>query len=251
MPELPASVRVALWASAAFNGRAELNTVATKALPDLDDISGLTSALQLWCDVGERVVLLALPRPGHLGGMPTGPIEMTAAAQDSQEMVFVPGLGGALVPQIDEYGPEGDQGWRATWTAYPSDPMPQHVVAAMSVADVELRLRTSLAELTAHLEMTPGSPMAGAAAEVFARRRVGTATAWGMPSGMPPRCARVIELAGSVMTLSDIGRQTGMQSVDSSSTQSREMVLRRLHDEAASALSVATNVAAMHYAGWV
>ncbi len=249
MPELPASVRVALWASAAINGQADLDSAAARALPDLDDISGLTPTLRLWRDVGERVVLVALPRPGHLRGMPSGPVEMTTAAQDAQEMVFVPGLGGASVPQIDEYGPGGDQGWRVTWTAYPSDPMPQHVVAAMSVADVELRLRTTLAELTSQLEMKPGSPMAGAAAEVFARRRV--STSWGMPSGMPTRAARVIELAGSVITLSDIGLADGMQTVDSSSTQGREMVLRRLHDEAAAALSVATNVAAMHYAGWV
>ncbi|MGB3259142.1 MAG: hypothetical protein WBG89_01235 [Ornithinimicrobium sp.] len=249
MPELPASVRVALWASAAFNGQADLEGAAAHALSDLDDISGLTPTLRLWRDVGERVVLVALPRPGHLGGMPSGPIEMTAAAQEAQEMVFVPGLGGASIPQIHEYGPEDDLGWRASWTPFPSDPMPQHVVAGMSVADVELRLRTTLAELTAHLEMKPGSPMAGAAAEVFARRRV--SASWGMPNGMPTRAARVIELAGSVITLSDIGLHDSMQSVDSSSTQGRERVLRELHDEAAGALTVATNVAAMHFAGWV
>ncbi|MGB3593032.1 MAG: hypothetical protein WA994_02575, partial [Ornithinimicrobium sp.] len=74
---------------------------------------------------------------------------------------------------------------------------------------------------------------------------------WGMPSGMPTRATRVIELAGSVITLSDIGLHDSMQSVDSSSTQGRERVLRELHDEAAGALTVATNVAAMHFAGWV
>lgn len=249
MPDLPASVRVALWASAAFNAAADLDSVAFKALPDIDDISGLHACLTLWRDVGERVVLVALPRPGHLAGMPSGPVEMTTAAQEVQEVVFVPGLGGALVPEISSYGPDGDRGWRADWTAYPSDPMPQHVVQAMSVADVELRLRTSVAELTSHLEMIPGSTMAGAAAEVFARRRV--STSWGMPEGVPSRCARVIALAGSVITLSDIGLADGMQSVNSASTQSREVLLRRLHDEAAAALAVATNVAAMHFAGWV
>lgn len=249
MPELPASVRVALWASAALNGHGDLDSVAVKALPDMDDVTGLSRCITLWRDVGERVVLVALPRPGHLAGMPSGPVEMTAAAHKVHEVVFVPGLGGALVPDISDYGPAGDRGWRADWTAYPSDPMPQHVVQAMSVADVELRLRTSLAELTSHLEMTPGSTMAGAAAEVFARRRV--SASWGMPDGLPSRCGRVIALAGSVITLSDIGLQDAMQSVSSASTQSREVLLRRMHDEAAAALAVATNVAAMHFAGWV
>ncbi len=248
MPELPASVRVALWASAALNGQADVDAVARVALPDIDDISGLTPTLRLWRDVAEPFVLVALPRPGHLAGMPSGPADMIAAAHHAEEMVFVPQLGGALVPQIAPYGSSSEPGWSAAWTAYPSDPMPQHVVQAISVADVELRLRTTLADLTENLALTPGSTMASAAAEVFARRSV--STQWGMPSGVPKRASRVIELAGSVMTLADIGLADGMQSVDSSSTVGREVLLRRLRDEATAALTTATNAAAMSFAGW-
>jgi len=247
MPELPASVRVALWASAALNGRADLERVARNALPDIDDISGLSPTLQLWRDVGEPFVLVALPRPGHLAGMPTGPADMIGAAHEAQEMVFVPQLGGASVPEIATYGSSSEVGWSAAWTAYPSDPMPQHVVQAISVADVELRLRTNLANLTDTLALTPGSTMAGAATEVFARRSV--STNWALPNGVPQRAARVIELAGSVITLADIGLADGMQSVDSTSTVGRELVLRRLRDEATAALTTATNAAAMSFAG--
>jgi hypothetical protein len=248
MPVLPASVRVALWASAALHGHADLAEVSRRALPDIDEVQGLDGALTWWRDVAEQVVLVALPRPGQLHGMPSGPPDMLAAAAQAEEVLFVPGVGGALVPQVTSFGPEGDQGWRVDWRSYSSDPMPRHVVQAMSVSEVELRLRTTLATLTDQLSMTPGSPMAGAAAETEARR--GVRDRWGMPPGMPKRCTRVVELAGSVLHLSDIGLSEGMQSIDSSSTTSREVLLRQLRDEACAALATASNVAALSYAGW-
>lgn len=248
MPVLPASVRVALWASAAFNGITDHSEVACQALPDMDDVTGLTDSLSLWREVGERVVLVALPRPGRLGGMPSAPASTSSAAAAVQEAVYVPGLGGVLVPEIAAYGPADDQGWQVDWAMHPSDPVPQHVVAALSVADVELRLRTLMAQVSADLEIRPGAPMAQAATEVFARRSLNDR--WGMPPGMPSRPARIIELAGSIVTLTDIGLSESLQSVDVSTTVHREQVLRTLQDAALGGLADATNVAAMHYAGW-
>jgi len=227
----------------------ELTDVGSRALPDIDEVQGLDLALGWWRDVGEQVVLVALPRPGQHRGMPSGPVELLDAAHRAEELVFVPGIGGALVPAISSFGPADDQGWRIDWQSYGCDPMPRHVVQAMSISEVELRLRTTLAELTDQLSLTPGTPMAGAAMEVFARRGVDD-DAWGMPPGLPRRCVRVAELAGSVLHLCDLGLSDRMQSVDSASTTAREAVLRRLRDEAAGALATATNVAALSYAGW-
>jgi hypothetical protein len=248
MPVLPASVRVALWASASLNGRSGQADVVARALPDIDAVQGLDEALGWWRDVGEQVVLVALPRPGRHGGMPSGPAEMVAAALAAEELLFVPGVGGALVPQISDYGPADDTGWRIDWTPFSCDPVPRHVVQAMSVSEAELRLRTTLAQLTDRLSLTPGSPMAGAAAEALARR--GIREDWGLPEGLPRRCAKVVELAGAVLHLSDVGLSDSMQSVDSASTTAREPVLRQLRDEASEALATATNVAALSYAGW-
>lgn len=248
MPVLPASVRVSLWASAALSGAVELDEVAATALPDMDDISGLSDQLRIWRDVGERIVLVGLPRPGRLGGMPSAPPTTTAAAAQAQEAVFVPGLGGVLVPEISSYGPAEDEGWRVQWTPHPSDPVPSHTVEALSVADTELQLRTLLARATADLEIRPGAPMADAATEIFARRRINDR--WGMPPDMPARSARIIELAGSIVALSDIGLSETLQSVDASSTLRRQRVLRELQDEGLNALTGATNVACLHYAGW-
>ncbi|MGB5953310.1 MAG: hypothetical protein WBG57_12465 [Ornithinimicrobium sp.] len=249
MPVLPASVRVALWASSALNGVTDLESAADKALPDMDDVSGLREPLATWRDVGERVVLVALPRPGRAGGMPSAPAATTAAAAGAEEAVFVPGLGGALVPEISAYGPADDEGWQVQWSLHPADPMPAHVLQALDVADAELRLRQLLARVTDDLEIGPGAPMARAATEIFARRRI--KDHWGMPPDMPSRPARIIELAGSVVALADIGLSESLQSVDASNTLRRETLLRELQNEGLDALTDATNVAAVHYARWL
>ena len=51
------------------------------------------------------VVLVALPRPGDLSGMPRGSADLVAAATEAGECVFVPGIGGALVPTIEPSAP--------------------------------------------------------------------------------------------------------------------------------------------------
>jgi hypothetical protein len=71
-----------------------------------------------------------------------------------------------------------------------------------------------------------------------------------MPAAVPARGMRVIELAGSVLTLAEAGRDTAVQTVDSSSTLQRERIMARLADRAARALADATNVAVLHLAGW-
>lgn len=248
MAVLPASVRVALWASAAFAGRVRIEDVAQRALPDLDHCTGLTTHLGLWRDLGEQVLLVALPRPGDLTGMPTGSPELVTAALDAQEVVFVPGVGGALVPAIETFGPEGDRGWQARWTPFDADPVPPHVVQAVLLPDVELTLRRESAELTARLAATSGSAVAGEDLERLARRTV--AQDWGVPDGLPPRAVRVIELAGSLTSLAEVGLDGRLHSVDSSGTLQRERILQELHDRAARALVAATNVASMHLAGW-
>lgn len=245
---LPASVRVALWASAAFAGRVPVDDVADRAMPDLDHCTGLTDRLSLWRDLGEQVLLVALPRPGDLTGMPGGSSEMVTAAVDAEEIVFVPGVGGALVPSIEEFGPAGDRGWQAAWIAYDADPVPTHVVQAVALPDVELALRREAAELTGRLAATSTAPMAADGLERLARRAV--SQDWGVPEGLPPRAIRVIELAGSLTSLAEIGLDGRLQSIDSSGTLQRERILQELHDRAAHALVAATNVASMHLAGW-
>lgn len=249
MGALPASVRVAVWASAALAGRLPVERVRLHALPDLDHCSGLEPALHLWRDLGERVVLVALPRPGDLTGLPRGPAPFVAAALDAGETVFVPGLGGALVPSIEPFGPAGDQGVQVTWTAYDTDPMPLHRVAEVSLGDVELALRREVAELTADLATSGQRPFGAGVAAVEARATAAMRRPWGLPEQVTPRALRVIELAASVTALAEAGLDDRLQAVDSATTQARERLLRRLHDRALAALAAAANVAAQEVAG--
>lgn len=248
MPELPASVRVAAWASAALAGGLPVAQVAARALPDLDHVVGLESTLRLWHDLGEQVVLVALPRPGDVSGMPRGGAELLDAATTAEEMVFVPGVGAAMVPRIEPYGPEGDQGWQASWTAYDAEPTPVHRVQAVDLSQVELSLRQDLAALTAELAAVPGAPVSAGIAESLARDRLDCQ--WGMPPAVPARVLRVVDLAGSTLALADAGRDSGLHTVDSASTLQRERIMTRLADRAAQALAAATNVAVLHLAGW-
>ncbi|HEY5248361.1 MAG TPA: hypothetical protein VIJ15_07940, partial [Dermatophilaceae bacterium] len=98
MSVLPVCVRLALWATAAYAGRLTVEAAVRRAHPDIDEVSGDLDHLNLWLGLGERAVLVAQPRPGNLSGMPRGSAELLAAATDAGECVYVPGIGGALVP---------------------------------------------------------------------------------------------------------------------------------------------------------
>lgn len=247
--ELPAGVRVALWGTLVLTGRLPVAELPARALPDLDDCRGLVEQVDVWAALGERVLLVALPRPGDLTGMPHGPADLHGAASRAQECVYVPGLGGALVPELSTYGPPGDEGWTVTWTAYPADPVPTHRVEALDLGQTELSLRTELAALTEQLAAA-GAPPFGAAAQ----RGMGRARAaqeggrWGLPEGLPPRAVRVLDLAGTVLQLADVGLDTVTESVDAASVARRGVLLRSLQSLAARALADTTNVAALHLA---
>lgn len=248
--ELPASVRAALWGTEVLRGRLPADELDRRALPDVDVVSGLAGQVGLWRDLGERALLVALPRPGDLGGMPQGSPDLLAAATAAQECLFVPGVGGALVPELETFGPPGDQGWRATWTAYPAAPLATHRVEALDLGQTELALRQELAALTQEL-VQAGAPPFGAAAERGAARArdAGRGTAaWGLPGGMPPRAVRVVDLAGTVLTMADAGLESAAHSADASSVVRRDEVLRRLRSLASRALADATNAAALHLA---
>lgn len=248
--ELPASVRVALWATEALNGRLPAEELPRCALPDLDECTGLVEQVRLWGGLGERAVLVALPRPGDLTGMPQGASDLLAAATSAEECVFVPALGGALVPDLSPFGPAGDQGWQATWTAYPAEPVATHRVEALDLGQTELSLRRELAGLTEELERT-GSPPFGAAADrhaVRARASRDRGAAWGLPGALPARAVRVVDLAGTVLRLAEAGLDAVPHSLDASSVSRRGEVLRTVRSHAARALADATNVGALHLA---
>ena len=248
MTSLPASVRVALWATAGLAGEIPMQQVAERALPDVDHVAGDLDRLTVWHDFGESAVLVALPRPGDLSGMPHGPLALSGAATEAGECVFVPGIGGALVPTVEDYGPEGDVGTQVIWTAYDCDPTPIHRLEAVALADVELRLRESLIHLTTRLEDIDASPLGGRVLREAAVEGV-RAGDWATPEGLPSRALRIIALAARISWVAELGLDPELHSFDGHSTEERRRALRQVRAAADSALAEATNVACLNLAG--
>ena len=248
MSALPVSVRLALWATLAYAGRLPMDEILPRAHPDIDHVDGDVDHLALWRDLGERAVLVALPRPGRLSGMPRGSSELVAAATDAGECVYVPGVGGALVPTIESFGPDTDQGTRVTWTAYDADPVQTHVLEALSLAEIERSLRLAMMDVTAGIDALDAKPWN---AELRSLVQDLPDDPWGLPKGLPRRAQLVMATASRIGAVTELGLgiQAEGQVLTSDQTQRRRRLLTDLEAVADAAMAVAATVAALSLAG--
>lgn len=249
--ELPASVRLALWMTASWRGDLDTTAALGRAFPDLDHVAGDLARLDVWRDLGERALFVALPRPGDPSRMPRGSTAATAHAAEAGECVFVAGLGGVLVPTLSEFGPEGDVGVRADWTAYEADPIPRHRLEMLDLRDIERGLLLRLREHTERFEQVGGHPW-GDEARAEAQADLDTAL-WGIPPSTSGRALRIMSLAANLSRLAH--RTLGLTSLgsgglDAGTVRTRGVLLRDLAADADAALADATNVAVMSIAGW-
>lgn len=249
MFELPASVRLALWVTHSWNGGPPLRSALARSFPDLDHVAGDLHRLDVWCDLGERALFVALPRAGDTTRMPPG--SAAAEATDVGECVFVPALGGVLVPTLTEFGPPGDTGVRADWRAFEADPMPLHRLEMLDLRQVH---RTLLGQLAAHadrFESVGGAPWG---AEVRGDVEHGDGpTAWGVPDATPAGVVPVMGLAAGVSRVAHrTGALTALGSggLSAATSAARAMLLRSLAADADDALTDAANIAVMTIAGW-
>lgn len=249
MSVLPVCVRLSLWATAAYAGQLPLDEAANRAQPDLDEVSGELDRLSLWRDLGERAVLVALPRPGSLSGMPRGSDELIAAATDAGECVYVPGIGGALVPAMEHFGPADDEGTRVTWSAYDCDPVPVHALEALSLSEIERTFQQELMERTRAIEDLDSKPWAGSPFRSMADEL--SSGQWGLPDGVPPRAAKIITMAATVGVATELGLSDQAQSQVLTGTVARQrrMLLTGLDASADTAMAAAATVAALSLAG--
>ncbi|MCU1537052.1 MAG: hypothetical protein JWP82_1403 [Humibacillus sp.] len=249
--ELPASVRLALWVTAAWHGGLTTTEALGRSFPDLDHVAGDLGRLEVWHDLGEGALFVALPRPGDVSGLPRTSADAAAHATEAGECVYVAGIGGLLVPTLSTFGPEGDLGHRIDWSVYEADPVPRHRLEMLDLRDTERRLMTRLAEHTARLAEVGGQPWgqeARAAAESDLDTRL-----WGVPRSTPARALRTMSLAGTAGQLADraLGLTAlGSHGVDTLTMSTRDAALRSLTADADVALAEAVNVAVMTIAGW-
>lgn len=251
MAELPASVRLALWVTSAWRGRLSLREALSRTFPDVDHVAGDLSRVELWHELGERALFVALPRPGDLTRVPRTSPEAVAHAAEAGECVYAAGLGGLLVPTLTEFGPEGDVGLRVDWSAYDAEPVPRHRLEMLDLGDVERTLVTSVRRHADDLEAIGGAPWEQhhrAAAEGTLERDL-----WGLPPETPARVLRVVAIAARVSAMADIAGRVGQLApgaVDVTTSVSREGLLRSLVADADAALADAANVGVMALAGW-
>jgi hypothetical protein len=249
MSVLPVCVRLALWATAAYAGQLTVDKAVDLAHPDLDHVTGDLDRLSLWRELGERAVLVALPRPGNLSGMPRGSAELIAAATEAQECVYVPGIGAALVPAIEHFGPADDQGTRVSWSAYDCDPVPVHTLEALSLGEIEKEFRQELTERTLAIEALDAQPWVGSPFRSIADElSIGQ---WGLPHGMPSRATKIITMAASVGLATELGLSDEAQSqvLTGLVAEQRRMVLTHLDASADRAMAAAATVAALTIGG--
>ena len=252
MPELPASVRLSLWTTAAWASGSPLERALAEAMPDVDHVAGDLDRLRWWHDLGEQALLVALPSAGDLVGMPRASPEASGAAAAAGECVYVPALGGLLVPTISSYGSGAagplDLGTRVDWTAYDADPVPQHRIESLEASQLERHLREELGAATAALDQVGGQPFAGSSARELADAALGGE--WGLPAGLPGRAARVITLAGTVGQVVDVALAVGDGALTATAAATRHSWLLRLRRASDHALADATNAACAVLAGW-
>lgn len=252
MPELPASVRLSLWTTHAWATGTPVRDAIGRALPDLDHVAGDLDRLTLWRELGEQALLVALPAPGDLVGVPAASAEAQGAAAVGGECVFVPGLGGMLVPTISTYGAgtEGglDVGTRVDWTAYDAEPVPRHRVEALEPSQLERLLREEIRSATEAIDAVGGRPFGATAARELADASMGGR--WGLPTGLPGRAARVIALAGTIATVVDVALAAGDGALTATEAGARHRLLLRLQRASERALADATNAACEVLAGW-
>ncbi len=251
MPALPLSVRLALWVTAAFHGHTDLDEAIARAHPDVDDVSGdAPGRLALWRDLGESAVLVALPRPGDLTGMPRAGLEAAGAAAHAGECIYVPGMGGLLVPTLSTYGPPGDEGLAAEWTAYEGEPVARHVLEAVNLGELERAFALAVRDGAETLAAVGGRPWSSAPRDEAERRLGGGAD--GLPSATPPRATHLMLMAARVAVIVDEGLQLAAAgpALDLHASNRREGGLRSLQAAADRALAGATNAAVMELAGW-
>lgn len=248
MPELPVSVRLALWLTDAWAAGTDPSEAVARAHPDADAVDGDLARLTLWRELGERAVLVALPVPGDSAGMPSAPPDTLAAATAAGECVIAPSLGGVLVPDVGGYGPDGDRGLRVRWAAYEADPVPLHRVEALDARQAARDLARAVAAATTELEGLGGRPFdpEQARAEAGRDRRQ-----WALPRAIPGEVAATIRSAAAVATTAERGLVGAHGALDTVVLDGRERALRRLRREAEQALATATNAAVATLAGWV
>ncbi|HEX5532226.1 MAG TPA: hypothetical protein VFX33_00630 [Actinomycetales bacterium] len=289
MLDLPRSVRLALWLRAAIEGRAtvrdvlravrgddEPHTIDSGEWPDwadqvqrADDDAPAGSATDLGSggsqDLGRALqwllpraagVQVVLPVPGDVVGL-RGPGEMSTAAMDAGECVFVDlspdALGEVtgsvassvdavgLVPEVTEFGSWLEPGAMVTWRAWPVRAQRAPLGDMGSLAEADRILREALREATEALADMDVSRWRDDASDRITAIRDGGLDRRAAPASTPPRALRVLASASRIRAIVDLAMQDDGAAIVGWQASVRRATLRDVGEVARRAMVAATN----------
>jgi hypothetical protein len=187
--------------------------------------------------LGVKGLRLALPSEGHLLGL-TGPAGFNGAALAAGEAVLAVGVPIGFVPEVEVFGPPGDQSATVLWRcAEVRDAPPADVP---SLQEAERELAEGLREATlllSRLDVAGAGPEALRALEQYRRRAHSELLA----PGYPPRAVRVLESARQVSALLHIAAGGHGAAVSAGEMAARAAVLTPLRRTARRAQVAAYN----------
>jgi hypothetical protein len=248
MLALPRSVTFAAWTSAWLAGEASLDDVLARVRgsDEPHEVSGLgsrdrvplTDGLSALRAAGASAMRVVLPQPGRPGEL-AGPPELTAAAVEAGEAAIAVGAEFALVPQVEAFGPPGDQGHFVVWAWHDASPMRP----SLSLADADRALSQTLlgaeSALT-RLDLPTWQPEIGQLLDDLRTN----ASAAPLPSAFPARAQTVAARSARIMAIVTYALADDGGAVTSVEAQSRRDALRPLESAAKDALAAAAGALA-------
>ncbi|KWX01549.1 hypothetical protein LI90_2581 [Carbonactinospora thermoautotrophica] len=189
--------------------------------------------------LGVTGLRLVLPVPGDPLGLPGPPAFNEHAVEAGEAVLTVGGEPLGIVPEVEPYGPVGDQGAYVTWRAEPVNPTWATPEPTLPEAEQELveALRAATEEL-ARLDLARWRPELAEALSAIRRHDGGVEK---LPPGYPPRARRVLGLAERVGAIAALARQDEGAAVSVTEMAARAAVLRPVERSARRARVAAYN----------
>ncbi|NED93989.1 hypothetical protein G1H11_01505 [Phytoactinopolyspora alkaliphila] len=246
MVTMPRSARLAAWANAWLRSESSMDDVLTRVCGDDEphDVAGLpgdattsslVTALSKLRDRGAGSFRVVLPVPGDPAGL-GGPRQLTEAAIDAGEAVLAHGAGLALVPEIQAFGPPGDEGHLVTWRCYEAEIPP----LGATLAEAEQQLASTLIDAgssLAALDVASWRPEVATLLNDVRKSQI----AEPLPRTYPPRAQMVAARSIRLLAVAGFALDDDGGAVSAAAAQSRRDVLAPLERAARHALVAACN----------
>jgi hypothetical protein len=249
--DLPRSVRLAAWGTAALTRAATLADAERAVVGDdephrvevgdegaAEETVFLRDALARLRERDVRALRVVLPVPGDVLGLP-GPPAFNQAALEAGECVLgalappgrtdpAPGQGAAFgwVPVVTTFGSVWEPGALVTWVRHAVTPRRLTVVGSLSEAERELR--EALITATETLHRLDVARWREDAADRIAAVRDGGLPRGAVPPSTPPRCVRVLGTAARVRAIVELAGEDDGAAVSVHEVEQRARTLRQL-----------------------